>query len=64
MLYFFSFYYISAFILMIVLAAIRLNKGKGQGHPAVANFSGIPNLFGVCIYTLYIQSSLTINHNL
>jgi amino acid permease len=58
MLYFFSFYYISAFILMIVLAANKLSKGKGQGHPAVANFSGIPNLFGVCIYSFMCHHSL------
>lgn len=47
-----------AFILMIVLAAIRLEKGKGQGHPVVADFSGIPNLFGVCIYSFMCHHSL------
>jgi amino acid permease len=34
------------------------SKGKGQGHPAVANFSGIPNLFGVCIYSFMCHHSL------
>ncbi|XP_076073311.1 transmembrane protein 104-like isoform X1 [Mytilus galloprovincialis] len=47
-----------AFILMIVLAAIRLEKGQGTGHPVVADFSGIPNLFGVCIYSFMCHHSL------
>uniref|UniRef100_UPI00398EA098 transmembrane protein 104 n=1 Tax=Pristiophorus japonicus TaxID=55135 RepID=UPI00398EA098 len=47
-----------AFIIMIILALIRISKGGGEGHPPVANFSGIPNLFGVCVYSFMCQHSL------
>lgn len=43
---------------MIVLAVIKLQKGQGKGHPVVADFSGIPNLFGVCIYSFMCHHSL------
>lgn len=43
---------------MIVLTSIRLGKGQGEGHPQVANFSGIPNLFGVCVYSFMCHHSL------
>lgn len=49
---------ITAFGTMIVLAVIRLSKGEGQGHPVVADFSGIPNLFGVCVYSFMCHHSL------
>ena len=42
----------SAFSMMIVLAIIRLAEGKAEGHPPVADFSGIPTLFGVCVWLL------------
>ncbi|KAJ8389160.1 hypothetical protein AAFF_G00123660 [Aldrovandia affinis] len=47
-----------AFSMMIVLALIRIGKGKGAGHPPVAEISGIPNLFGVCVYSFMCQHSL------
>ncbi|XP_045212425.2 transmembrane protein 104-like isoform X2 [Mercenaria mercenaria] len=47
-----------AFGMMIVLAVIRLDKKKGQGHPPYADISGIPNLFGVCVYSFMCHHSL------
>uniref|UniRef100_A0A3Q2ZZ28 Transmembrane protein 104 n=1 Tax=Kryptolebias marmoratus TaxID=37003 RepID=A0A3Q2ZZ28_KRYMA len=47
-----------AFIMMIILALIRIGKGTGEGHPPVANLSGVPNLFGVCVYSFMCQHSL------
>lgn len=43
---------------MIVLAAIALSEGKGRGHPSVVNISGLPNLFGVCVYSFMCHHSL------
>lgn len=48
----------TAFLMMIILAVIQLAKGKGQGHPKVADISGIPNLFGVCVYAFMCHHSL------
>ncbi|XP_013387562.1 transmembrane protein 104 isoform X2 [Lingula anatina] len=47
-----------AFGMMIVLAIIRLAEGKGEGHPVIADFSGLPNLFGVCVYSFMCHHSL------
>lgn len=47
-----------AFIIMIVLALVRIGKGEGAGHPPLAQFSGIRNLFGVCVYSFMCQHSL------
>lgn len=47
-----------AFGMMIVLAVIRLDKKKGQGHPSYADISGVPNLFGVCVYSFMCHHSL------
>ncbi|XP_052788196.1 transmembrane protein 104-like isoform X2 [Mya arenaria] len=47
-----------AFGMMIVLAVIRIGKKKGQGHPSVADISGVPNLFGVCVYSFMCHHSL------
>ncbi|XP_061182106.1 transmembrane protein 104-like [Saccostrea echinata] len=47
-----------AFMIMIVLTIIRLANKKGKGHPAVADFEGIPNLFGVCVYSFMCHHSL------
>ncbi|CAL8271194.1 unnamed protein product [Lota lota] len=47
-----------AFTMMIVLALIRISKGRGDGHPPVASLSGVPNLFGVCVYSFMCQHSL------
>lgn len=49
---------LTAFGMMIVLTIIQLAEGKGQGHPAVASVSGIPNLFGVCVYSFMCHHSL------
>ena len=43
---------------MIVLAVIQLAEKKGRGHPAVADISGVPNLFGVCVYSFMCHHSL------
>ncbi|ELT99979.1 hypothetical protein CAPTEDRAFT_181484 [Capitella teleta] len=47
-----------AFSMMIILALIRIGKRKAEGHPQVANFQGIPTLFGVCIYSFMCHHSL------
>lgn len=47
-----------AFGIMIILAVIRLEKKEGQGHPVTADFSGMPALFGVCIYSFMCHHSL------
>ena len=46
-----------AFIVMITLAGIRLSRGK-VFNPPVAEFSGVPNLFGVCVYSFMCHHSL------
>lgn len=43
---------------MIVLALIQLGQGKANGKPAVAAFSGIPDLFGASVYSFMCQHSL------
>ncbi|XP_060620711.2 transmembrane protein 104 isoform X1 [Anolis sagrei] len=47
-----------AFVIMIILALLRISKGHGKGHPPLAQLSGIGNLFGVCIYSFMCQHSL------
>ncbi|XP_035471517.1 transmembrane protein 104 isoform X1 [Scophthalmus maximus] len=47
-----------AFTMMIILALIRISKGTGEGRPPAASFSGVPNLFGVCVYSFMCQHSL------
>ncbi|XP_054615899.1 transmembrane protein 104 [Dunckerocampus dactyliophorus] len=47
-----------AFTMMIILALIRIGKGAGEGRPPVASLSGVPNLFGVCVYSFMCQHSL------
>ncbi|CAK8691106.1 unnamed protein product [Clavelina lepadiformis] len=48
-----------AFILMIVLAIIHISKTNGgEGRPPIAEVSGIPNLFGVSVYSFMCQHSL------
>lgn len=44
--------------MMIVLTLIRLSKKQGQGHPAIADISGVPDLFGVCVYSFMCHHSL------
>ncbi|XP_068387041.1 transmembrane protein 104 isoform X1 [Eschrichtius robustus] len=47
-----------AFTIMIVLALVRIGHGRGEGHPPLADFSGVRNLFGVCVYSFMCQHSL------
>ncbi|NXN13825.1 TM104 protein, partial [Indicator maculatus] len=47
-----------AFTLMIILALIRISRGQAEGHPSLAQLSGIRNLFGVCVYSFMCQHSL------
>ncbi|XP_061031717.1 transmembrane protein 104 isoform X1 [Eubalaena glacialis] len=47
-----------AFTVMIVLALVRIGHGRGEGHPPLADFSGVRNLFGVCVYSFMCQHSL------
>ncbi|XP_055877807.1 transmembrane protein 104-like isoform X2 [Biomphalaria glabrata] len=47
-----------AFLMMIILASIWLAQGKGQSTPAVARIAGVPNLFGVCVYSFMCHHSL------
>ncbi|XP_058531602.1 transmembrane protein 104 isoform X1 [Ochotona princeps] len=47
-----------AFAIMIVLALVRIGHGQGEGHPPLANLSGLRNLFGVCVYSFMCQHSL------
>lgn len=48
----------AAFTMMIILALIRIGEGAGEGRPPAANLSGVPNLFGVCVYSFMCQHSL------
>ncbi|XP_045346777.1 transmembrane protein 104 isoform X2 [Leopardus geoffroyi] len=47
-----------AFAIMIVLALVRIGNGHREGRPPLADFSGIRNLFGVCVYSFMCQHSL------
>lgn len=47
-----------AFASMIVLCAMALIGGRGQGHPPMASFAGLPALFGVCVYSFMCHHSL------
>ncbi|XP_077019870.1 transmembrane protein 104 isoform X1 [Tamandua tetradactyla] len=47
-----------AFATMIVLALGRIGRGHGEGHPPLADLSGVRNLFGVCVYSFMCQHSL------
>ena len=46
-----------AFISMVTLASLRLSKGL-VAKPPVADFNGIPNMFGVCVYSFMCHHSL------
>ena len=46
-----------AFVFMITLACIRLSKGPVY-KPPVSDFTGVPNLFGVCVYSFMCHHSL------
>ncbi|CAN8002684.1 unnamed protein product [Ixodes hexagonus] len=47
-----------AFTAMIVLCAMVLGRGEGQGRPPLAAPVGLPNLFGVCVYSFMCHHSL------
>lgn len=47
-----------AFAIMIALALVRIGRGQGAGRPPLADFSGVRNLFGVCVYSFMCQHSL------
>ena len=47
-----------AFATMITLAAVALIQGRGKGHPRQAVVAGLPNLFGVCVYSFMCHHSL------
>ena len=51
-----------AFLMMIVIAIARIHshkeKTKSPEHVTIANLAGIPNLFGVCVYSFMCQHSL------
>ena len=49
---------IAAFVLMIILTLIRLANSNGIGYLSVAQLSGIPVLFGTCVYTIMCYHSL------
>jgi amino acid permease len=43
---------------MTVVASIALIAGKGDGKPTAVSVKGIPNLFGVCVYSFMCHHSL------
>lgn len=43
---------------MIGIAVYRLIVGGSKGHPPVANFIGVPALFGACVYSFMCHHSL------
>ena len=46
-----------AFGSMVALAIVRLSKNL-RGYPPVADLAGVPNLFGVCVYSFMCHHSL------
>jgi len=48
----------SAFCLMIGIAVQMLLTDGVQGHPPVAALSGLPALFGACVYSFMCHHSL------
>ena len=46
-----------AFGSMVALAIVRLSKNL-RGYPPVAELDGVPNLFGVCVYSFMCHHSL------
>ncbi|CAG2065835.1 unnamed protein product [Timema podura] len=47
-----------AFSIMIVYAARKLIHDGPQGHPPAASLSGVPGLFGACVYSFMCHHSL------
>ena len=48
----------AAFITMITLASLLISQKGSLGHPPTADIYGIPNLFGVSVYSFMCQHSL------
>ena len=48
----------TAFILMIILAFVKISKHKPRHDTPVADLAGLPNLFGVCVYSYMCQHSI------
>ena len=46
-----------AFLIMVVLATLRLSN-MPPAQPPGSRFSGLPNLFGVCVYSFMCHHSL------
>nr|CAB3267025.1 transmembrane protein 104 [Phallusia mammillata] len=47
-----------AFIMMIVLAIVHMANKGSSGKPPLADLTGVPNLFGVSVYSFMCQHSL------
>lgn len=47
-----------SFSSMILLALMSILSGHSQGHPVPADVSGLPNLFGVSVYSFMCHHSL------
>ncbi|KAK7082107.1 hypothetical protein SK128_019842, partial [Halocaridina rubra] len=43
---------------MITWAIVILGEGKGTGHPPLADFTKLPQLIGVCVYSFMCHHSL------
>lgn len=54
----FAFGFLLAFGMMIVIALVKIGKEKPHNNTATVNFSEVPNLFGVCVYSFMCQHSL------
>ena len=46
-----------AFLIMVILAVVRLTNVT-PAKPASSELSGVPNLFGVCVYSFMCHHSL------
>ncbi|CAG2168389.1 unnamed protein product, partial [Oppiella nova] len=47
-----------AFISMIIIAMVAISSGKAHARPSTLSVRGIPNLFGVCVYSFMCHHSL------
>ena len=48
---------VKAFLIMVVLATLRLSN-MPPAQPPSSRISGLPNLFGVCVYSFMCHHSL------
>ncbi|KAB7504216.1 Transmembrane protein, partial [Armadillidium nasatum] len=51
-------FYFKAMGAMITWAVILLINGENKGHPPMAKFTKLPELFGVCVYSFMCHHSL------